>query len=150
MIIGKEVSDMKKVYEIALITACIGGLVIGCSNDSGSRESESSDAQTEAASSIVSETAPAESSLSDAESMSSVTSLYDGILDTISECHSGQADDETMSSMAELVSPDLMYVPSEDPIYYTLIDVDGNGVDELLIYQHMVNEDGENDLDRLE
>ena len=143
MIIVKEVSDMKKIYEIALITACIGGLVIGCSNDSGSRESEASDAQTEAASSIVSETAPAESSLSDAESMSSVTSLYDGILDTISECHSGQADDETMSSMAELVSPDLMYVPSEDPIYYTLIDVDGNGVDELLIYQHMVNEDGE-------
>ena len=125
----------------ATITAvCIGVLFTGCSgNVDTNSEASSSESESETS---VSQSDAVETALPEAESASEVNTYYDYIIDLLVEVRSGQADDDTMMTFTETMSPDFMYVSDDAPVFYTTIDIDGNGVDELLLYTKQFDEDG--------
>ena len=125
----------------ATITAvCIGVLFTGCSGNVD-KNSEASLSESESET-VVSQSDAVETALPEAESASEVNAYYDYIIDLLVEVRSGQADDDTMMTFTETMSPDFMYVSDDAPVFYTTIDIDGNGVDELLLYTKQFDEDG--------
>lgn len=133
---------MKRFIAVATAMALFGGIIAGCSSDTGkTRETEEPEETEE----TIFETEAEETSapaVTDPAPASEVSILYDDIIEMLRLLRSGDADDDTMMDIMEIVSPDFMYVPDDSGIYYAEIDIDGNGVDELIIYEQLVDESG--------
>ncbi len=135
--IGEDIS-MKKLRRNALIIMCAAGMALTASCaakvDEASEETVEQTAEESAA-----ETTAA---LETAAPASEVSIAYEGIIDMLRAVRSGDADDDAIFDFTAVLSPDFMYVPEDESVYYTMIDVDRNGVDELLVYTHQIGTDG--------
>ncbi len=138
---------MKKIIAATLIAACIGCTVIGCSKETESSENpEASDVAESAATTedttassedTTGETTAAPAETSAPANAQSTAEIYDALIEELRAARNGQADDNAITELAEKISYDTIYAYEDAIIYYTELDLDNNGTDELLIYQHI-------------
>ncbi len=112
-------------------------MLIGCSKDSDNDETTAAPETTESEATEDTEATEA------AEAASEVNQLYDDLIKELEAVRNGDTDEDGMNALAEKLSVDTIMAPEDAVIYYTEFDIDGNGVDELMIYQHMIIEGGE-------
>ncbi len=152
---------MKKAIALTLVAACI---FAGCSNKDEDETTKAEDTtvaeeteDTEATDTEVTvttaesvddteatdDTAATDESVPEVEPASNVSVIYGDLISELQACRRGELDEDQSMALTDKISIDLILAPEEAVIYSTVIDIDGNGVDELLLYQHMLSESGE-------
>ena len=133
---------MKKNIVACILAVC---LLSGCADapeteDTGS-ETEDTGSETEVSVST-STSAPVETSTASTVPVSAAQEAYDDLISRLVSARQGEMDEDQVVDLCIDISSDTILAPEQAEIYYTQIDLDGDGTDELFIYQYMMLFDG--------
>ncbi len=128
-----------KVIAVLVCAALLAGCQTGKEQDRSDEDIEETTEETAAEEPAASDAEPAGSSV---EPASEVNIIYDGLIDRLRTVRAGDADDNAIMELAEQVSYDYIIAPEDAQIFYSTVDIDSNGVDELIIYENQMNDAG--------